>query len=89
MKTFSLISRDELLDLAWNQGLTDAQIAQMYGVTANQVHAKRKMMNLVHGQVTASDMQRIVSLTERIRSLPLEAIDEIQSVVDRFSGDMA
>ncbi len=81
---FSLISRQELMDLCWNQGLSDVQIAQMYNVTANQVHEKRRLMNLIHGQVTAEQLQRIVSMTERIKGLPLEAITEIEAIVNRY-----
>lgn len=83
-KNFNLISRQELMDLSWTQGLSDVQIAQMYGVTANQVHEKRRRMNLIHGQVTSEQLQRIVGMTERIKSLPLEAISEIEQIVNRY-----
>lgn len=72
------------MDLCWNQGLSDVQIAQMYNVTVNQVHEKRRRMNLIHGQVTAEQLQRIVSMTERIKGLPLEAITEIEAIVNRY-----
>jgi hypothetical protein len=84
VNNFNLISRQELMDLSWNQGLSDVQIAQMYGVTANQVHEKRRRMNLVHGQVTSEQLQRIVGMTERIKTLPLEAINEIEQIVNRY-----
>lgn len=73
------------MDLVWNQGLTDAQIAEQFGVTANQVYEKRKRMNLVHGRVSAQQLQEIVGLAERIKTLPLEAISEIQQIVNRYS----
>jgi hypothetical protein len=81
---FNLISRQELMDLSWSQGLSDVQIAQMYGVTANQVHEKRRRMNLIHGQMTSEQLQRIVGMTERIKTLPLEAISEIEAIVNRY-----
>lgn len=83
-QNFSLISRQELMHLAWDQGLSDVQIAQMYGVTANQVHEKRRRMNLIHGQVTSEQLQRIVGMTERIKTLPMEAINEIEEIVNRY-----
>ncbi|QSO50467.1 hypothetical protein JZ785_16200 [Alicyclobacillus curvatus] len=84
VNNFNLISRQDLMDLSWNQGLSDVQIAQMYGVTANQVHEKRRRMNLVRGQVTSEQLQRIVGMTERIKTLPLEAINEIEQIVNRY-----
>ena len=84
VNNFNLISRQELMDLSWNQGLSDVQIAQLYGVTANQVHEKRRRMNLIHGQVTSEQLQRIVGMTERIKTLPLEAINEIEQIVNRY-----
>lgn len=83
---FNLISRQELMDLSWGQGLSDVQIAQKFSVTANQVHEKRRRMNLIHGQVTSEQLQRIVGMTERIKSLPLEAISEIETIVNRYSS---
>lgn len=85
MQNFNLISRQELMDLAWTQGLSDAEIAQQYSVTANQVNEKRRRMNLIHGQVTSQQLQDIVHMTERIKMLPIDAITEIQSIVDRYS----
>ncbi len=84
VNNFNLISRQDLMDLSWNQGLSDVQIAQLYGVTANQVHEKRRRMNLIHGQVTSEQLQRIVGMTERIKTLPLEAINEIEQIVNRY-----
>lgn len=84
VNNFNLISRQELMNLSWNQGLSDVQIAQLYGVTANQVHEKRRRMNLIHGQVTSEQLQRIVGMTERIKTLPLEAINEIEQIVNRY-----
>ncbi|QSO48050.1 hypothetical protein [Alicyclobacillus mengziensis] len=84
VNNFNLISRQDLMDLSWNQGLSDVQIAQLYGVTANQVHEKRRRMNLIHGQVTSAQLQRIVGMTERIKTLPLEAINEIEQIVNRY-----
>jgi len=34
----------------------------MYGVTANQVNQKRRMMNLLQGQITAEQHGKIVRL---------------------------
>jgi hypothetical protein len=83
---FDLISRDELKRLAWDEGLSDADIAAMYGVTANKVNEKRRKMNLVHGQITAEQLSEIVRLAESIKTLPPEAIDEIRAVVDRYKN---
>lgn len=82
---FDLISRNELLELCSNQGLTDAEIAQLYGVTANKVNEKRRKMNLVAGQLSSEQMKQIVLMAERIKTLPLDAIEEIQSIVERYA----
>ncbi|CAM3848020.1 hypothetical protein [Alicyclobacillus pomorum] len=83
---FDLISREELKRLAWDEGHSDADIATMYGVTANKVHEKRRKMNLIHGQITSEQLSEIVRLAETIKSLPLEAIEEIQDVVRRYTN---
>ncbi len=83
--SFDLISREELKRLAWDEGHSDAEIATMYGVTANKVHEKRRKMNLVHGQITSEQLSEIVRLAETIKSLPLEAIEEIKDVVRRYT----
>jgi hypothetical protein len=84
--SFDLISRDELKRLAWDEGLSDAEIAAMYGVTANKVNEKRRKMNLIHGQVTTEQLSEIVRLAESIKTLPLEAIAEIRAIVDRYKN---
>lgn len=81
---FNLISREELQRLVWEQGMTDAQIANMYGISSNQVHEKRRKMNLIHGQITSEQLTEIVHLAESIKSLPLEAINEIRQIVERY-----
>lgn len=82
--SFDLISRDELQRLCWEQGLSDAEIATRYGVTANRVNEKRRKMNLVQGQITTEQLSDIVRLAESIKTLPMEAIDEVRGIVDRY-----
>jgi hypothetical protein len=84
-QSFNLISRDELQRLAWDEHLSDAQIARMYNVSTNQVNHKRHQMNLVQGQITTEQLSDIVRLAERVKSLPMEAINEIRSIVDQYS----
>ncbi|MBX5436606.1 MAG: hypothetical protein IRZ33_05240 [Alicyclobacillaceae bacterium] len=81
---FDLISREQLKRLAWDEGRSDAEIAQMFGVSTNKVYEKRRQMNLVQGAVSAAQLNEIVRLAEAIKTLPLEAIEEIRAVVERY-----
>lgn len=83
-KPFNLLTREELRHLNWDLNMSDADIATMYGVSSVQVHERRKKMNLVHGQITSEQMSDIVRMAEFIKELPLEAIEEIRSIVDRY-----
>jgi len=83
---FNLISREELKRLVWDDGMTDAQVATLYNVSTNQVHEKRRKMNLIHGQITTPQLTEIVRLAETIKTLPLEAIEEIRQVVERYTS---
>lgn len=84
LPAFDLISREELKRLCWDEGRTDAEIAQMFRISSNQVHRKRVQMNLVHGGMTSEQLADVVRLSETIKSLPPQAISEIQEVVNRY-----
>ncbi|MCL6516663.1 hypothetical protein [Alicyclobacillus sp.] len=89
-KPFPLISREELRRLSWEQGLSDAEIAQIYGVTANEVNRKRRQMNLVEGALTSDQWSEVVRTAEMVKSLPWEAVQEVRQVIDRYrSADTA
>lgn len=81
---FSLISRDDLQRLSWEEKLSDAEIASLYHVTANEVNRKRRQMNLMQGQITSEQLSEVVRLAENIKRLPMEAIEEIRAVVDKY-----
>lgn len=83
--SFELISRDTLQKLLWDQGMTDADVAHLYGISANQVHRKRVQMNLVHGQVTSEQLSEMVRMAEIIKTLPPEAIAEIRPIIERYT----
>jgi hypothetical protein len=85
-QSFHLISREQLRKLAVDEGNTDAQIAVLYGVTANEVNRKRRQMNLVAGQLSSHDLAEAVRLGETVKRLPLEAINEIKSVVAKYTN---
>lgn len=85
-QSFALINRETLRHLAHDLGKTDAEIAQMYGVTANTVNQKRRMMNLVDGQLTAEQLRDVVQLAEAVKHLPIEGVDEVRGVVERYQG---
>ncbi|MCL6444342.1 MAG: hypothetical protein K6T83_12965, partial [Alicyclobacillus sp.] len=59
----------------------------MYHVSTNQVNRKRRQMNLLQGQMTSQQLAEVVRLAERIKTLPLEAIQEIQAIVARYDPD--
>lgn len=82
-QAFHLISRNELKRYV-DAGMTDAEIARMYNVSTNQVNQKRRLMNLVPGQVTSEQFAEVVRLAEAVKSLPLEAIDEVRNIVNRY-----
>lgn len=84
-QSFNLISRDELKRLAWDEGLTDAEIARMYDVSTNQVNHKRRQMNLIQGEISTEQLSEIVRLAERVKTLPLEAIEEVRQIVRRYT----
>ena len=84
-QSFHLISREQLRKLAVDEGKSDAQIAGMYGVTANEVNRKRRQMNLVAGQLSSQDLAEAVRLGETVKKLPPEAINEIRNVVARYT----
>lgn len=84
-KSFSLLSREEIKQCIDN-GMTDAQMARIYGVSTNQVYARRRQMNLVAGKMTSDQLADVVRLAESIKTLPLEAIQEIREIVDRYRG---
>jgi hypothetical protein len=87
-QSFNLISRDELKRLSWDEGKSDAEIATMYHVTANEVNRKRRQMNLVQGQMTTAELADIVRLAEAVKTLPMEAIQEIKGIVGRYSSPL-
>lgn len=80
------MTRAELQTLSGEQGLTDAEIAQRYNVSTNQVYRRRQQMNLIHGQRTAQQLAQIVRLSETIKRLPDAAIAEIEAIVQRYAG---
>jgi hypothetical protein len=84
-QSFNLISRDELKRLAWDEHLSDAEIARMYNVSTNQVNHKRRQMNLIQGEISTEQLSDIVRLAERVKSLPLAAINEIRAIVDQYA----
>lgn len=70
-KPFPLISREELRRLSWEEGRTDAEIAQMFGVTVNVVNRKRLQMNLVQDALTSSQWSEVVrTIVDRYRQNP-------------------
>ncbi|WP_067617410.1 hypothetical protein [Alicyclobacillus acidiphilus] len=83
-ESFALISRETLRHLVQDLGKSDAEIAQMYGVTANTVNQKRRLMNLMNGQMTAEQLREAVQLGEAVKHLPLEGIEEVRQVVARY-----
>ncbi|MCL6597913.1 MAG: hypothetical protein K6T81_04165 [Alicyclobacillus macrosporangiidus] len=83
-KPFPLISREELRRLCWEEGRTDVEIAQMFGVTANEVNRKRRQMNLVQGALTSSQWSEVVRTAEMVKSLPWEAVQEVRRIVDQY-----
>src|SRR5579875_2572679 len=85
---FNLISREELKRLAWDEGKSDAEIASLYHVTTNQVNHKRRQMNLIQGEVSAEQLSEIVRLAETVKTLPMEAIQEIKTIVDRYTNSL-
>jgi hypothetical protein len=87
-QSFNLISRDELKRLSWDEGKSDAEIATMYHVTANEVNRKRRQMNLVQGQMTTAELSEVVRLAETVKTLPMEAIQEIKGIVDRYNSPL-
>jgi IS30 family transposase len=82
---FDLISREELKRLSWDEGLSDAEIAKLYGVSTNTVNRKRHQMNLVQGELTTEQLQEIVRMAEKIKTLPLEAIEQIRQIVHQYT----
>lgn len=83
---FDLVRREDLRRLVEDQGMTDAQIGRMFGVSTNQVHRRREQMNLVQGHRSAQTLAHIVRLSEAIKTLPDEAITEIEGIVGRYSN---
>ncbi|WP_074952151.1 hypothetical protein [Alicyclobacillus macrosporangiidus] len=83
-KPFPLISQEELRRLSWEEGRTDAEIAQMFGVTVNEVNRKRLQMNLVQDALTSSQWSEVVRTAEMVKSLPWEAVQEVRTIVDRY-----
>lgn len=86
LPVFDLVSRSELKRLSQDEGLSDAEIARMYNVSTNQVNRRRQQMNLIHGGRTADRLAYIVRLSERIKSLPDEAITEIENIVNQYTS---
>jgi Zn-dependent peptidase ImmA (M78 family) len=84
-KSFPLLSREEIKQFV-DQGMTDSDIAHHFGISSNQVHMRRKQMNLIVGQMTSSQLAEAVRLAETIKSLPLEAIQEIRGIVDHYQS---
>lgn len=82
--SFHLISREELRHLAFDLGKSDAEIGQMYNVTANTVNQRRRLMNLMEGTMTAAELAETVRLAEDIKHLPMEAIREIKQIVEKY-----
>lgn len=84
-KPFSLITREELKSMV-DAGMTDAQIAVQYGVTANEVNHKRRLMNLLQGQLSAAELAEAVHIAEAVKHLPWKGIEEVKSVVKKYSS---
>lgn len=83
-RAFHLLTRDELSHLVFELGQSDAQIAQTYGVSTNTVNQRRRLMNLMNGQITAGQLADTVRLAEKIKQLPMEAIDQIRDIVHQY-----
>ncbi len=86
LPVFDLLKREELRRMVEDDGMTDAQIARMFGVSTNQVHRRREKMNLVQGHRSAETLAHIVQLAETIKTLPDEAIAEIEGIVSRYTN---
>ncbi|WAH38903.1 hypothetical protein [Alicyclobacillus dauci] len=87
--TFSLIPREELRHLIYDLGKSDAEIAQLYRVSTNVVNQRRRLMNLMDGQMTAEQLANRVRLAEEIKHLPPEAVEQIQEIVLQYRGNVA
>lgn len=83
---FDLLKREELRTMVEDSGMTDAEIARMFGVSTNQVHRRREQMNLLQGHRSAQTLAHIVQLAEAIKTLPDEAIVEIEGIVSRYTN---
>ncbi|GMA60512.1 hypothetical protein NZD89_12905 [Alicyclobacillus fastidiosus] len=83
---FQLLSREQLRHLVADLGKSDAEIAQMFGVSSNTVHNRRRQMNLLAGQMTSEELAEAVQLAEQVKRLPREAIAEVRSIVQQYRG---
>jgi len=80
---FPLLSREALEKLCREQQLTDAKIAELFGVTANEVYARRKQMNLLDGQISSEQYAQAVRIGEQVKHLPFEAVQKVQEIVEQ------
>ncbi|MCY0888836.1 MAG: hypothetical protein OWQ59_10310 [Alicyclobacillaceae bacterium] len=80
---FPLLSREGLEKLCREQQLTDAKIAELFGVTANEVYARRKQMNLLDGQMSSEEYAQAVRIGEQVKHLPFEAVQKVQEIVEQ------
>lgn len=81
---FHLLSREQLRHLVFDLGKTDAEIAQMFGISTNTVHHRRRQMNLLEGQMTSEELAEVVRLAEQVKHLPKEAVAEVRAIVERY-----
>ncbi|MCL6637815.1 MAG: helix-turn-helix domain-containing protein, partial [Alicyclobacillus sp.] len=80
---FDWLPREELRRLCWEEGLTDAEIARMFGVSTNTVYHKRKRMNLLQGALTADQLADMVRVAEQVKTLPWDTFLQVKEIVER------